>query len=544
MARLIFQTQPSTINIDPNRADVACFVGFVARRNTPVPGVLQQWLTERGWVDGPYRRAGTLPTLLNGQPQFPSLLDVPIPIDSWSLFTALFAWDQRPILGTTQQGVTYLGAAVRSFFAQGGQRCYVVRMGDPWPWNTGLEQRLDRISALVPGYRKRLPGVLEGSPVDRSSWHGITHLFGLPDVAFLALPDLAEAVSVERERIPVSLPILGETPERFVECSQPVPAPPVDTGIRQLPAPTCDQAGYQEWIRALHLVANLLERNQHRVTLRTIQLVAAIPIPQTGSSAEQNLLAFLAGDEALRTLFTEVATSLNGLASKFVQLVYPWVKTPGALNLPQQLESPEGVMTGVLARNTLTRGTYRTIANLPLIEVQDVSPGLPRALVYQPLAAVSRIGTKALIDRVSLLGLTPDGFQVLSDVTTSLEEQYRPASVNRLVAVIIRAARQLGEELVFEASGEYLWTRLENSLQGLLQSLFAAGALSGATEQDAFSVRCDRTTMTQADLDNGRVIVEIQITPAFPIEAITIVLALNEVGQIITLPTLTRQEAA
>jgi uncharacterized protein len=544
MPRLTFQTQPHLVTIDPNRADIACFVGFVARRNTAIPAVLQQWLMERGWVDGPYRREGTMTTIVNGQKVFPSLLDVPIPIDSWAMFEALFAWDKRPIAGSTQQGATYLGAAVRSFFAQGGQRCYVVRMGDPWPWNTGLEPRLDKIAELVPGYRKRSPGLLAGSAADRGSWHGVTHIFGLEDVAFLALPDLAEAVSVEQIRLPVVSPTVGEAPERFVDCSQSVPAPPADTGIRRLPAPTCDAGGYQEWARALHLVASLLERNQHRAGLRPVQLVAAVPMPQAGSSAEQNLLAFLSGEEALGALATEVETSSTGLASKFVQLVYPWVKTLGAVNLPGQLESPEGVMAGVLARNALTRGTYRAAANLSLREVQDVLPGLPRALVYQPLAAVGKLGERALIERVSLLGLTPDGFELLSDVTTSLEEQYRPASVNRLVAVVVRAARQLGEALVFEASGEYLWTRLADGLRGLLQGLFAAGALSGATERDAFGVRCDLTTMTQADLDNGRVIVEIQINPAFPIEAITVVLALNEVGQWVTLPRVTQQEAA
>jgi hypothetical protein len=56
-------------------------------------------------------------------------------------------------------------------------------------------------------------------------------------------------------------------------------------------------------------------------------------------------------------------------------------------------------------------------------------------------------------------------------VTTSLDESYRPASVNRLVTVIVRAARRLGEESAFEASGERLWKRLQDSLTGLMIAL-------------------------------------------------------------------------
>src|SRR5262249_39376891 len=60
------------------------------------------------------------------------LRDVPVPVDTWDVFDALFAWDARPISESSGRCDTALGAAVRSFFAQGGRKCYVVRLGDPW----------------------------------------------------------------------------------------------------------------------------------------------------------------------------------------------------------------------------------------------------------------------------------------------------------------------------------------------------------------------------------------------------------------------------
>jgi phage tail sheath protein FI len=144
-----------------------------------------------------------------------------------------------------------------------------------------------------------------------------------------------------------------------------------------------------------------------------------------------------------------------------------------------------------------------------------------------------------LLERVSLLGPTPAGLRLLSDVTTSLSDSYRPASVNRLVTAIVRAARSLGEAVSFEPASESLWNRLKSDLDALLLGLWQVGALAGASPGQAFSVRCDRTTTRQADLDNGRVIAEVQFTAAMPIEQIHVVLALSQGGQVslVSVPT-------
>jgi phage tail sheath protein FI len=220
----------------------------------------------------------------------------------------------------------------------------------------------------------------------------------------------------------------------------------------------------------------------------------------------------------------------NGLASAFIQLAYPWVRTSVSAILPEGLESPDGVLAGMLARNALQNGAFRSAANLGVGDVYDVFPVLRRDQML--ISHADQAGGHSLTERVSLLGPTPRGLALLSDVTTSLDESYRPASVNRLVSIITRAARRLGEDLLFEASGERLWAQIAAGMQNLLFELLQAGALQGSTPTEAFSVRCDRSTMTQNDLDNGRVVAEIQFAAAAPIETITIVLTLSASGQI------------
>jgi phage tail sheath protein FI len=122
--------------------------------------------------------------------------------------------------------------------------------------------------------------------------------------------------------------------------------------------------------------------------------------------------------------------------------------------------------------------------------------------------------------------------RLLSDVTLSGTERYRPASLHRLLSAIVRAAQRIGHEIVFESSGERLWARLRAQLEGLLGALYQEGALRGGTPEEAFRVRCDRTTMTQSDIDAGRVIAHVEIDPAAPIDSITVVLALDAAGEL------------
>jgi phage tail sheath protein FI len=127
---------------------------------------------------------------------------------------------------------------------------------------------------------------------------------------------------------------------------------------------------------------------------------------------------------------------------------------------------------------------------------------------------------------------------VLSDVTTSLAVAHRPASIGRLTAAILRAARRLGDTVAFEPSGADLARRIRTQLEQLLADFHAAGALQGLTPGEAYSVRCDETTTTQNDLDNGRVIAEVRFTPSHPVGLIVIILSLRE-GSVTAVDVLT-----
>ncbi|HTE44768.1 MAG TPA: hypothetical protein VK636_05945, partial [Gemmatimonadaceae bacterium] len=411
---LRFETEPPVEAPAPNRMDVACFVGFVRPRTGASSGAIQRWLGENGWLQSPsglrmpYARTSAA-----------TYLDVPIPIERWAVFDRLFAWDERAMEGTDARATTYLGAAVRSFFAEGGKRCYVVRAGDDWPVPAGITAetdaqlattRFDRLQAIVPGY----PGSTTASPADRTTWHGVGHVFGLPDVSFICCPDLPDIVRAAA--VPPDLRVtLPPVSEQFVECTSNEPIDDDDPAHRYH-APRAGDAEYAVWQQVVELVRNALIGARCET-----QFIATAPLPVTGSTAERTLSDLLSGN-----FLREGNTAGGPRVSSFVQLVFPWVVTRGSRGLPEGLEPAEGALAGVLARNALSRGTFRSAAGLPLAAVDDTQPALSQ----------SDVG-----ERVSLLGPTPRGMQVLTDVTASGSEQYRPAGVHRLVSAIVRAAR-------------------------------------------------------------------------------------------------------
>ena len=490
------------------------------------------------------------------------LHNLPVAIESFETFDALFAWERRGIIDPTEATdptvraedpvlATPLGVALRAFFGEGGRRAYVIRTGDPSPLfgsaasrfaacfpegraaadPTPFDADTDRC-AQIPGVRRQvrlglLVGLLgEGRPpaLAAADRVGLEHVYGLPDVSFAVLPDLIDACA---QPVPAELPPgdLAPAPEQFVECLADVPPDALPAG-RRLPPPRLNVLGLEVWrqlqLRALALLDNP-GRAHHR---RDVQLIASLPLLGDGRDlpAPSQWLAWMAGTPGW---LTPTASGADGLLSDHLQLAYPWLRTADSADAQGGCEAPEGSLAGVLARSALERGAYRSAATRALHRYHDSEPALPwaqatREPVWTPL------GTLTLAERVCLLGPSPRGPQLLSDVSCSADARTRQAAVRRLLNVVVQSARQAGDEFAFEANGERLWSRVRERLSDLMRTLLGAGAL--ATDGVPFAVRCGRDTMQQNDIDAGRLIAQIELQPAQPVQRIVVVLNLRDAG--------------
>ncbi len=518
MSGLFFETAAELVRAHPNRTDVACFIGYVARRAgvTLPPSVLAQ-LRAAGWIDGPWRR---------DPGEVEALEQLPVAVESWDGFNALFAWERRAVrAGQPAQCATYLGAAVRSFFATGGRRAVIVRVGDPWPYlepdTQHADRRTERVQRLLPEFEEAGASF---APTEPREWQGLHHLYALEEASLLCLPDLPDLFADAPEPPPAAFDP-PPAPEGFVECSADEPALPVDLGLRLVGAPRCD-TGYEAWGQAVRLVREFLAR--HR---REVIFIGALPLPHPealrgdeGSSrhAEADLLAFLRRVRVLEAGGRSDAGDSTA-ASAFLQLAYPWLRTRHSGDLPQGLEPPDGLLAGLLARNALVRGTFRSVAGSLLPDVVEPVP-MP-ASGLGPDSPAERLG-----ERLCLIAPEPGGIALQSDVTTSPDLAWRPGGVSRLMAAVLRAARRFGDFHLFEANGPALWTNVRRSMEALLTGFWQAGGLGGASPSEAFTVRCDRSTMSQNDIDAGRLIAEVSVLPVAAVERITVVLNLDAGG--------------
>jgi len=519
------------------------------RELSPLPEALVEDLRQREFHPGGLLLGNELAAWTRVQ----RLLNLPVRLDSFEAFSSLFAWDQRGVRDRTVRVAdpvvaTPLGVALRAFFGEGGRRAWVVRTGDP---SALFESAVSRFAACfpeadqgndydndddrcpqLPGIRRQvklgipvgLLGSAQAPALSATDWVGLEHVYGLPEVSFALLPDLVDACAQ---------PLSGDVPpadvisseERFVDCVADV-APPTQPAGRRLAPPRLNSRALEVWrqlqLRALHLLDNPGRAHARR----DVQLLASLPLLGDGRElpAPSQWVPWMARTPGwLRC--TGVAD--DALLSDRLQLAYPWLITADSGDAQGGVEAPEGSLAGVLARNALERGAYRSAATRPLLRYQDSAPSLPWTQVQQE-ATWTPLGALTLAERVCLLGPSPGGPQLLSDVSCSADPRTRQAAVRRLINVVIQSARRAGDDFAFEPNGERLWARVRDRLNDLMRSLLNAGALS--TDGTPYSVRCGRDTMQQRDIDDGRLIVQIELQPAQPVQRIVVVLNLRDAG--------------
>jgi len=524
----------------PSRADVALFVGLVPRRDAPVPANVRRALEEAGWAgQGPFARSDEA---------VEALLDVPVAVTSWDAFDALFGWDTRQLAqGSARRLACPLGLAVRSFFAEGGAKAWIVRTGDPLPllpdpevaeadvraekrrlvsWKTIAPPDAANRVALIPGLDAIGTPASTGDP---ATWHGAAHIWGVEDAAMLLLPDLAELFAPPPAPL-ASLPEPPPVPEVFKPCAVPVEglAPEPRVARPNVTAPRYDRAAYGGWSGAIKALLDLLDASRRAGHRRDVMLVASLPLPRNDldlPGLEGSPLRLL--DEPELGVGKLKLHDLACIGSARLQLGYPWVATAASAVQPEGIEAPEGALAGAVARSALTFGAFASAASTPLPSIVSTVPELPGAEIRASLPGGVADWTG---DRLCLIGRKLGAMALISDATMSESRDWRAGGVSRLMGIILRATRWLGQDRLYEPSGPRLWAELQLDLESFLDRLWQLGALSGATAARAYTVRCDETTMRQADIDAGRTIVSLAFTAAQPIQRIEVTLSLADAG--------------
>jgi phage tail sheath protein FI len=173
------------------------------------------------------------------------------------------------------------------------------------------------------------------------------------------------------------------------------------------------------------------------------------------------------------------------------------------LNLP-----PSGFISGIYARTDLERGVFTAPAN----EVIRSAVGFEQALTKGQQEILNPAGVNCL------RFFAGRGHRVWGARTASSDPEWKYVNLRRYF-IYLEHSLDLGTKwAVFEPNGERLWASVRSSITDFLHAEWKNGALQGVKAEEAFFVRCDRSTMSQNDLNNGRLVCLIGVALIKPAE--------------------------
>lgn len=204
----------------------------------------------------------------------------------------------------------------------------------------------------------------------------------------------------------------------------------------------------------------------------------------------------------------EVREMRASLDTTRAAMYYPWVRILDPVTDQEVMMPPSGYLAGIWARTDVEYGVHRSPANQVVRSV---------------------LGFEFLINKSQQEVLNPDGINVLRFFegrgyrvwgarTATSDREWKYLNVRRYFAFLERSIEKGTQWVVFQNNGDLLWAKVRRTIEDFLFNEWKENHLFGTTPKEAFFVKCDRTTMTQNDIDNGRLIALIGVAPLRPAE--------------------------
>jgi phage tail sheath protein FI len=210
-------------------------------------------------------------------------------------------------------------------------------------------------------------------------------------------------------------------------------------------------------------------------------------------------------------IVSEVQTFRGKFDSSYAALYYPWLKILDPTDPDGRREivvPPSGYVAGICARSDVAHGVSKAPANEIPLGAIDIELLLNKAQqdVLNPVG-------------INCFRFFPDrGIRLWGARTISSDPSWKYFSTRRYFNYVEHSIDRGTQYLVFEKNDEVTWANVTQTVSDFLFNEWRNEALMGTKPEQAFFVRCDRSTMTQNDLDNGRLVCLIGIAVIKPAE--------------------------
>jgi phage tail sheath protein FI len=276
-------------------------------------------------------------------------------------------------------------------------------------------------------------------------------------------------------------------------------------------------AGYRTLDRIDPFIFNLLCLPAAALLTAAVQSTV-IAAAQTYCEAKR---AFLLVDTPAVADVAAVQTWLTGVGrapSRNAAVYVPRLRIPDPLagGRPRDI-GPSGTVAGVYARTDAARGVWKAPAGIEA----TVRGGSPASAFNDADSGALNPQGINVIRTFAVFGPVVWGARTLFGADQRASE-WKYVSVRRTALFLENSLVQGLQWVVFEPNDEPLWSQIRLNVGAFMQDLFLQQAFQGTSPREAYLVKCDRTTTTQADIDRGVVNILVGFAPLKPAEFVII----------------------
>lgn len=424
----------------------------------------------------------------------------------------------------------YLAYAVRSFFAEGGTRAYVVRAATDTAYsspNFGETEDIEIASSAAFKLVAKTPGTWPSAYSVTISPFGDSSAINLEikkngkvleSYSNLSLAEgdenyLKAVVDSQSDRFSVTMNpsftpggVAAEETKSFTVTGEDVAA----------------NVGDDDWL------ASLKALDQSAVQILVLPEARGDASAQVGmvnkaiayaeSAARKDCIVVADSnpptDQPGSTWLSEVKDVASGLSSSRAALYFPWVTVLSSAGTEIAIP-PSGAVAGIMARTDALKGVHKAPAG-----VNDGAIRSARGVTFNVTDVVQAELNPNGVN--ALRSFSDAGLVVWGARTLSIDPQFKYVNVRRLLLSIEQAIEEGTRWAVMEPNTRSLWNGVKRDITAFLASVWRDGGLVGATEQEAFYVVVDESNNTQADRDAGRLNIDVGVAPVRPAEFIIV----------------------
>lgn len=339
----------------------------------------------------------------------------------------------------------------------------------------------------------------DADPLDERPHRGVDLIGRQPEIGILCVPDLLW-------QWPGAVPAPAEPRPRpsagFVRCDTDEPPPAVAYGAPPVPAARLDAGDAAQ-------LAEIVTRQQRVVAVATLRrrFVTLLDVPPG-------------------LAVNDVTRWRAWFDTSYAAAYHPWLQVPRVATSPAAAQSALLVPPSIFAAG-ITAARERRLG---------LTHGPANELAVGAVGAAQRI-SDAEHERLHLLGVNVyraerDGFRLTAARTLSSDPDYRQLSVRRLMTMLALTLDRQSQWLVFEPNTPDLRTQLTHTVVEFLRGLFRAGAFAGSTEKESFFVQCDDGVNPRQSQEQGRLIAEVGVAPASPLEYLVLRVSQDTDGRV------------